>query len=94
MEIDRREPNPMKDPVDISVYNNKIQEQRLYQLLMAVDDMFKVIKRELLKKEPLPLHEVAYAAIRREEGRMDILKGNPSEYIDSSLGIGSGLRIQ
>lgn len=45
MEIDRRDPNPMKDPDDITVYNNKIQEQRLFQLLMAVEERFEIVKR-------------------------------------------------
>ncbi|XP_076892906.1 uncharacterized protein LOC143544773 [Bidens hawaiensis] len=29
MSIDRRDPNPMKDPEDIQIYNKKTQEQRL-----------------------------------------------------------------
>ncbi|XP_076933928.1 uncharacterized protein LOC143599999 [Bidens hawaiensis] len=81
MSIDRRDPNPMKDPEDIQVYNKKTQEQRLYQLLMAVDDKLEPIKRDILKKEPLPSVEAAYATIRREVARVTILKSGPSDNI-------------
>ncbi|KAJ0601663.1 hypothetical protein HanIR_Chr03g0131301 [Helianthus annuus] len=90
MTIDRREPNPMKDPEDIQVYNNKIQEQRLYQLLTAIDEKFELIKRDILKKEPLPSVESAYATIQREAARSQILKGVAHDS-DSSAGIGLGL---
>lgn len=79
METDRRDPNPMRDPADIAVYDNKIQEQRLYQLLMATDERFEAIKRDILKKDPLSSPEAAYAAIRREEAHMHIIRGVPSE---------------
>lgn len=75
----------MRDPEDITIYNTKVQEQRLFQLLMAVDDRFDNIRREILKKEPLPTVEAAYSTIRREEARINILKRGPS---DTSSGIG------
>lgn len=50
MEIDRWDPNLIKDSEDITIYNTKFQEQRLFYLLTAVDEKFKTIQRELLKK--------------------------------------------
>ena len=39
-EIDRRQPNPMKDPGDIIVYNQLIQKNRLYQFLAGIHQTF------------------------------------------------------
>ncbi|XP_076917379.1 uncharacterized protein LOC143577429 [Bidens hawaiensis] len=88
MSIDRRDLNPMKDPEDIQVYNKKTQEQRLYQLLMAVDDKLEPIERDILKKEPLPSVEAAYATIRREVARVTILKFGPSDNDSTEIGLG------
>ncbi|XP_022030400.1 uncharacterized protein LOC110931309 [Helianthus annuus] len=90
MTIDRRDPNPMKHAEDIQIYNNKIQEQRLYQLLMAIDDKLEPIKRDILKKDPLPSVEAAYATVRREVARLNILKPGTTE-IDRPSEIGLGL---
>lgn len=40
MTIDSMDPNPMESPTDIATYTKKVQEQRLYQLLLAVDEKF------------------------------------------------------
>ncbi|XP_076919272.1 uncharacterized protein LOC143580006 [Bidens hawaiensis] len=88
MSIDRREPNPMKDPEDIRIYNKKTQEQRLYQLLTAINDKMEPIKRDILKKEPLPSVESAYATIRREVARMTILISGPSDNDSTEIGLG------
>ncbi|KAJ0440582.1 putative RNA-directed DNA polymerase [Helianthus annuus] len=90
MTIDRRDPNPMKETGDIQIYNKKIQEQRLYQLLIAIDDKLEPIKRDILKRDPLPSVEVAYAAIRREIARLNILQTTSSPNPESPE-IGSGL---
>ncbi|XP_076929901.1 uncharacterized protein LOC143594477 [Bidens hawaiensis] len=79
MTIDRRDPNPMKYAEDIQIYNNKVQEQRLYQLLTTIDDKLEPIKRDILKKDPLPSVEAAYAMIRREVARLNILKPSTTE---------------
>ncbi|KAD4178149.1 hypothetical protein E3N88_26740 [Mikania micrantha] len=63
MSIDRRDPNPMKDPEDIQIYNKKTQEHHLYQLLIAVDEKMEPIKRDILKRDPLPTVEIAYATL-------------------------------
>ncbi|KAJ0948539.1 hypothetical protein HanRHA438_Chr01g0028421 [Helianthus annuus] len=88
MSIDRRDPNPMKDPEDIQMYNKKTQEQRLYQLLTALDDKMEPVKRDILKKDPLPTVEMAYATIRREDARMNILRSGPSDNESTEIGMG------
>lgn len=87
MTIDRRDPNPMKETGDIQIYNKKIQEQRLYQLLIAIDDKLEPIKRDILKRDPLPSVETAYAAIRREIARLNILQTTSSSE-SSEIGLG------
>ena len=77
-EIDRRQPNPMKDPEDIIIYNQLIQQNRLYQFLAGIDDIFDKDKRDLLHLDPLPTVEEAYASIRREIIRRGIMKKKPS----------------
>lgn len=64
----------MKDPEDIQIYNNKIQEHILYQLLTTIDDKFEPVKRYILKRGPLPSVEAAYATIQRRVTRIHILK--------------------
>ncbi|KAD3066986.1 hypothetical protein E3N88_34866 [Mikania micrantha] len=90
MTIYRRDPNPMKDLEGIKIYNKKLHEQRLYQLLTAIDDKLEPIKRDILKRDPLPSIETAYATIRREIARLNILKPDISE-ISMSSEIGLGL---
>lgn len=89
MAIDGRDSNPMKDPGDIEIYNQKIQ----VQLLTAVDDRYETLKMDLLIRDPLPTAETSYGAIRREEARIGILRGIPSES-SSSSGIRVGLRLK
>ncbi|XP_071717999.1 uncharacterized protein [Rutidosis leptorrhynchoides] len=65
-EIELRDPNPMEHPNDIIKYNNIRSEKKLFQFLNALDHKHDNIKRELLRLEPLPTVEGAYAAIRKE----------------------------
>ena len=73
-EIDRRQPNPMKDPDDIIVYNQLIQKNRLYQFLAGIHQTFDKDRRDLLLLDPLPTVEEAYASIKREVLRRGIIK--------------------
>lgn len=90
MSIDRRKPNPMKYPEDITVYNRERQETRLFQFLMALNDNHEATRREILKMDPLPSVTNAYATVRREATNEGVLKsaetrGNP---VDDSIGAG------
>ncbi|CAO2817531.1 unnamed protein product [Amaranthus hypochondriacus] len=84
-EIDRRMPNPMKHDEDITIFNNYIQTQRLYQFLAGLDDSLDKERRDLLNPVPLPTLDMAYAAIQREILRRGIMNHtsssgqNPSE---------------
>ncbi|CAH1454159.1 unnamed protein product [Lactuca virosa] len=65
-EIDRINPNPMKCPDDIKTYARIRSEQKLFQFLNALDQKYESIKREILRLEPLPSAEAAYATVRKE----------------------------
>ncbi|XLR39961.1 hypothetical protein HN51_018119 [Arachis hypogaea] len=92
MAIDRKQPNPMKFPEDITTFNRLKQEERLYQFLTGVDDKFDTVRRDLLKQEPAPSVESAYATIRREAARLQILKPTTDGVGEASQGeIGTGL---
>ncbi|XP_057540796.1 uncharacterized protein LOC130818653 [Amaranthus tricolor] len=89
-EIDRRMPNPMNCPQDITEFNKYIQRQRLYQFLTGINDSLDKEKRDILNSEPLPMVETAYASIRREITRRQIMTGVSSPGTSPSE-IGSGL---
>lgn len=88
--IDNRTPNPMECPHDIQKFNQYIQEQRLYQLLMAVDERFAATKKEILKQDPRPTAEAAYGKLRRSDAENLLLKITPS-VTSSGVGLGQGL---
>ncbi|XP_071687473.1 uncharacterized protein [Rutidosis leptorrhynchoides] len=88
-EIEIRDPNPMEHPNDIVKYNNIRSEQKLFQFLNALDYKHDNIKRELLRIDPLPTVEGAYAAIRKENAHQYIFN-NKTDVLTQS-GIATGL---
>jgi len=85
MAIDRKHPNPMKCLDFIAIFNKIKQEQRLYQFLTRIDEKFEVIRRDFLMQEKTPSVESAYAAIRREATRLQILKPTTSSEENTPL---------
>nr|GEZ97939.1 hypothetical protein [Tanacetum cinerariifolium] len=74
-EIERRDPNLMTYPTDIAAYNKIRSENKLFQFLNALDQKYDPIKREILRWDPLPTAEAAYAAVRKETAHQNILGG-------------------
>nr|GEV05798.1 ribonuclease H-like domain-containing protein [Tanacetum cinerariifolium] len=72
-EIDRIDPNPMKCKKDIQTYTKIISEQKLFQFLNGLDQKFEPIKRKILRVDPLPTAEAAYAMVRKEAAHQIIL---------------------
>lgn len=89
--IDRRKPNRMIEPTDIRVRDEEIQEERLYQFMVALSDKYEMIKREILRSNPLPTVEAAYALLRQEEARMHVLRTGETGEREVSHGVGAGL---
>lgn len=91
MSIDEKRPNPMKYPEDMEIHDNFIQEQRLFQFLIAIDSKYETTKREIVKMEPLPSVDQAYNLVKREETRNQVL--HPEAGITAD-GIGAGLAVR
>lgn len=77
----------MKYAEDVDIYNTEKQEQRLFQLLVALNRKYEGIKREILRTEPLPSVDVAYAILRQEYARSSVLRDSNTQ------GIGAGLAV-
>ncbi|XP_071688869.1 uncharacterized protein [Rutidosis leptorrhynchoides] len=89
-ELEIRDPNPMESASDINKYNMIRAEQKLFQFLKALDQKYDTIKRELLRLNPLPTAEEAYAAVRKETAHRQILGLSPSDSL-TNHGIATGL---
>ncbi|XP_071692055.1 uncharacterized protein [Rutidosis leptorrhynchoides] len=87
-EIDIRDPNPMEHPNDIVKYNNIRSEQKLFQFLNSLDHKHDNIKRELLRTDPLPTVEGAYAAIRKENAHQFIFNNKTDALTQSGIATG------
>ncbi|KAJ0586726.1 hypothetical protein HanIR_Chr04g0155021 [Helianthus annuus] len=83
-EIERRDPNPMTCSTDIATYNKVRSENKLFQFLNALDRKYDPIKREILRWEPLPSAEAAYAAVRKETTHQNIF-GTTQQGVASGL---------
>ncbi|XP_078166075.1 uncharacterized protein LOC144560701 isoform X2 [Carex rostrata] len=70
-EIDFRRPNPMECPKDIEKHNSLVQEERVYNFLDGLDDRLDSIRAEVLRMEPFPSIEEAFARIRQEDVRQN-----------------------
>ncbi|GJR82121.1 hypothetical protein Tco_0152906 [Tanacetum coccineum] len=65
----------------------KKSDQNLFQFLNGLDRKFKPIKREILRVDPLPTTEAAYANVRKEAAHQNILGATNNE----PQGIATGL---
>ncbi|KAJ0946870.1 hypothetical protein HanRHA438_Chr01g0008741 [Helianthus annuus] len=83
-EIEKRDPNPMTCATDIVTYNCLRSKHKVFQFLNAIDRRCDPIKREVLRWDPLPYAEGAYAVLRKEMAHPGILCST----IDDSLQTG------
>ena len=72
-EIDFRRPNPMKCAIDIQSYNSILQEERVYTFLDGLDDRLDHVRSDVLRLQPFPSIEQAYAHVRREDLRQSVM---------------------
>nr|GFC89634.1 hypothetical protein [Tanacetum cinerariifolium] len=63
----------MKCKEDIQTYTKIRSEQKLFQFLNGLDWKFEPIKREILRVDPFPTAEAAYAMVRKEAAHQIIL---------------------
>ncbi|KAJ0619957.1 hypothetical protein HanHA89_Chr02g0077071 [Helianthus annuus] len=89
-ETERRDPNPMTCITDIATYNKIRSEQKLFKFLNALDRQYDTIKMEILRWDPLPSAEGAYAAVRKEMAHQGIL-GTTADNSSLNNGVAAGL---
>ncbi|CAL8151372.1 unnamed protein product [Prunus armeniaca] len=68
-ELDQLSPSTMEHPKDIETRHKEIDRLRVYIFLAGLDNNFDQIRGEILRIEPKPELEVAYAHIKRESNR-------------------------
>ncbi|XP_056167392.1 uncharacterized protein LOC130138180 [Syzygium oleosum] len=83
-EIDFRRPNPMQCPTDILRYNAIVHEDRVYTFLDGLDDRLDNVRADVMKMDPFPTIEQAYARVRREDMRQSIMLSTPVEVTSGS----------
>ncbi|KAH6764438.1 hypothetical protein C2S51_015687 [Perilla frutescens var. frutescens] len=89
-EIDENQPNPMDCEKDVRTFNQIQSDTRLFQLLAGVSEKYEPERRDVLKMDPLPTVEAAYALLRRGAGRrgiwgQDVVEGTIDREIGSGL---------
>nr|XP_043614555.1 uncharacterized protein LOC122586637 [Erigeron canadensis] len=77
----------MKCADDIKTYAKIRSDKKLFQFLNRLDRKFDAIKREILRNEPIPTVEVAYAIVRKEAAHQKILGATTLE----PQGVAAGL---
>nr|GEV95931.1 putative RNA-directed DNA polymerase [Tanacetum cinerariifolium] len=77
----------MKWPEDIMTYAKIRSDKKLFQFLNGLDRKFKPIKREILRVDPLPTVEAAYATVRKKAAHQNI----PGTTNNEPQGIATGL---
>ncbi|GKB31581.1 hypothetical protein Tco_0870982 [Tanacetum coccineum] len=77
----------MKCPEDIKTYSKIRLEQKIFQFLNALDRKYESIKRKILRSDPLPTAEAAYATVRKEAAHQIILGATNHD----TQGIAAGL---
>jgi hypothetical protein len=61
----------MECPKDIEKHNSLVQEERVYNFLGGLDDHLDSIRAEVLRIEPFPYIEEAFARVRQEDVRQN-----------------------
>ncbi|KAG6735710.1 hypothetical protein POTOM_061640 [Populus tomentosa] len=68
-ELDQLNPSTMEHPSDIEIRRKEVNRLRVYIFLAGLNNNFDQIRGEILRMEPKPELEVAYAHIKRESNR-------------------------
>nr|GFC11159.1 hypothetical protein [Tanacetum cinerariifolium] len=79
----------MKCKEDSQTYTKIRSEQKLFQVLNGLDRKFEPIKREILRVDPLPTAEAAYAMVLKEAAHQIIL-GVTNETHGIAIGVTAG----
>ncbi|KAL5810881.1 hypothetical protein ACOSQ4_027449 [Xanthoceras sorbifolium] len=89
-ELDQRCPNYMTDATDVVLLNDRIEKQRAYMFLAGLDPEFDKVRADVLRMDPFPGVEGAFAYVRREAQRQSIMLAPPQVSDRSALQINKG----
>jgi hypothetical protein len=92
-EIDFRRPNLMECSVDIQHYNRITQEDRVYMFLDGLDDRLDKIHTDVLQMKHFPLVEQAYAHVRREAIRQQVMTNYDTDGMPGVVLASKGLML-
>ncbi|KAG7960368.1 hypothetical protein I3843_10G120000 [Carya illinoinensis] len=84
-EIDFHRPNPMECSVDIQHYNQIIQEDCVYVFLDGLDDQLDNIRADVLRIKLFPTLEQAYAHVRREALRQQVMTTHDTDGLQGAV---------
>ena len=59
--------------IKVYIYNNLLQDDRVYTFLDGLDDRLNNIRSDVLQMQPFPMVEQAYAHVRREAMRHAVM---------------------
>ncbi|KAK0571863.1 hypothetical protein LWI29_022757 [Acer saccharum] len=89
-ELDHRCPNDMTDATDVVRLNDRIEKQRVYMFLAGLDPEFDKVRADVLRMDPFPSVEGAFAYVRREAQRQATMLAPPQVSDSSALLINKG----
>ncbi|KAK0581709.1 hypothetical protein LWI29_017030 [Acer saccharum] len=89
-ELDHRCPNDMTDATDVVRLNDRIEKQRVYMFLAGLDPEFDKVRADVLRMDPFPSVEGAFAYVRREVQRQATMLAPPQVSDSSALLINKG----
>ncbi|KAI5324577.1 hypothetical protein L3X38_033650 [Prunus dulcis] len=78
-ELDQLSPSTMEHPKDIETRRKEVDRLLVYIFLAGLDNNFDQIRGEILRMEPKPELEAAYAHIKRESNRQGTMSEVASE---------------
>ncbi|KAF5454826.1 hypothetical protein F2P56_024463 [Juglans regia] len=84
-EIDFCRPNPMECSVDIQHYNRIVREDCVYIFLDGLDDRLDNIRADVLQIKPFPMVEQAYAHVRREAIRQQVMNIHDTDGLQGAV---------
>ncbi|KAL5744782.1 hypothetical protein ACOSQ2_027898 [Xanthoceras sorbifolium] len=89
-QLDHRCPNDMIDATDVVRLNDRIEKQRVYMFLAGLDPEFDKVRADVLRMDPFPGVEGAFAYVRREAQCQATMLAPPQVSDHSALLINKG----
>ena len=73
LELDHYQSFKMKYSKDATIYQEFIEKERLFDFLASLNGEFDQVRVQILGRDPLPSLNEAFAIVRGEEGRRNVM---------------------